>query len=170
MKAIIGQALGILGMIVLVLSYQQKKRERLLYFQIGYNALNTVSYFLLGAMPMVWISLINGVRSYVFSKSDTSWGSHPAWLYVFLAVPVISGVLTWAGPVSLLVMAATLVLTVALYTKNGSLMRKLFLIPPVLYFTYNLLIRHYGGIGSDVFCVISALIAIYRFDMKKTKV
>ncbi|MBP3319961.1 MAG: YgjV family protein, partial [Ruminiclostridium sp.] len=103
----------------------------------------------------------------VFSKEDTKWGQSRVWLYVFLAVPVISGILTWESPLSLLVIAATVVLTLALYSKDGKRMRRLFLLPPVLYISYNVAHKALGGIGSDVFCLISAIVAIYRFDIKK---
>ena len=163
----VAQALGILALVIMVLSYQQKERKTLLYFQMASNACFAVSYFMLGGVSFAVMSLINIARSFVFSKEDTKWGQSPVWLYVFLAVPVISGILTWESPLSLLVIAATVVLTLALYSKDGKRMRKLFLLPPVLYISYNVAHKALGGIGSDVFCLISAIVAIYRFDIKK---
>ena len=163
----VAQALGILALVIMVLSYQQKERMTLLYFQMASNACFAVSYFMLGGVSFAVMSLINIARSFVFSKEDTKWGQSRVWLYVFLAVPVISGILTWESPLSLLVIAATVVLTLALYSKDGKRMRKLFLLPPVLYISYNVAHKALGGIGSDVFCLISAIVAIYRFDIKK---
>lgn len=163
----VAQALGILALVIMVLSYQQKERKTLLYFQMASNACFAVSYFMLGGVSFAVMSLINIARSFVFSKEDTKWGQSCVWLYVFLAVPVISGILTWESPLSLLVIAATVVLTLALYSKDGKRMRRLFLLPPVLYISYNVAHKALGGIGSDVFCLISAIVAIYRFDIKK---
>lgn len=163
----VAQALGILALVIMVFSYQQKERKTLLYFQMVSNACFAASYFMLGGVSFAVMSLINIARSFVFSKEDTKWGQSRVWLYVFLAVPVISGILTWESPLSLLVIAATVVLTLALYSKDGKRMRKLFLLPPVLYISYNVAHKALGGIGSDVFCLISAIVAIYRFDIKK---
>ncbi|MBO4409732.1 MAG: YgjV family protein [Spirochaetales bacterium] len=151
----------------MVLSYQQKERKRLLWFQLVSNAIYGVHYYLIGAMTMVAMSGINVARSFVFSKNDTKWGRSRIWLYLFLAITLVSGIWTWEGPLSLLVMAATLLLIVALYSDNLAFMRKVFLVLPFLYIAYNVAKKSWGGIGNDVFCLVSALIAIWRFDIKK---
>ena len=165
----IAQALGILALVIMVLSYQQKTRRGLLCFQMASNACFVANYLMLGGYTFAVMSLINIARSFVFFREDhgDAWAKNRLWLYVFLAVPVISGILSWENILSLLVIAATVILTVALYSKNGKTMRRLFLLPPVLYIFYNVSHGHFGGIGSDVFCMISAIIAIYRFDIKK---
>ena len=167
MKDVIAQVLGILALLAMVLSYQQKERKRLLWFQLVSNAIYGVHYYLIGAVTMVAMSGINIARSFVFSKNDTKWGRSRIWLYLFLAITLVSGIWTWEGPLSLLVMAATLLLIVALYSENLAFMRKVFLILPFLYIAYNVVKRSWGGIGNDVFCLVSALIAIWRFDIKK---
>ena len=167
MKDVIAQVLGILALLAMVLSYQQKERKRLLWFQLVSNAIYGVHYYLIGAVTMVAMSGINIARSFVFSKNDTKWGKSRIWLYLFLAITLVSGIWTWEGPLSLLVMAATLLLIVALYSENLAFMRKVFLILPFLYIAYNVAKRSWGGIGNDVFCLVSALIAIWRFDIKK---
>ena len=167
MKDVIAQVLGILALLAMVLSYQQKERKRLLWFQLVSNAIYGVHYYLIGAVTMVAMSGINIARSFVFSKNDTKWGRSRIWLYLFLAITLVSGIWTWEGPLSLLVMAATLLLIVALYSENLAFMRKVFLILPFLYIAYNVAKRSWGGIGNDVFCLVSALIAIWRFDIKK---
>ena len=167
MKDVIAQVLGILALLAMVLSYQQKERKRLLWFQLVSTAIYGVHYYLIGAVTMVAMSGINIARSFVFSKNDTKWGRSRIWLYLFLAITLVSGIWTWEGPLSLLVMAATLLLIVALYSENLAFMRKVFLILPFLYIAYNVVKRSWGGIGNDVFCLVSALIAIWRFDIKK---
>ena len=151
MKDVIAQVLGILALLAMVLSYQQKERKRLLWFQLVSNAIYGVHYYLIGAMTMVAMSGINVARSFVFSKNDTKWGRSRIWLYLFLAITLVSGIWTWEGPLSLLVMAATLLLIVALYSDNLAFMRKVFLVLPFLYIAYNVAKKSWGGIGNDVF-------------------
>lgn len=164
---LLAQVFGIGALIIMMLSYQQKTRTNLLRMQMLSNVLFVASYVLLEAYTMAVMCGINIARSFVFLKDDTKWGKSPAWLYVFLGVSLVGGILSWEGWISLLVIAATLVLTVALYCKNLAVTRKLFLVPPLLYISYNLLNKSVGGVGSDVFCWVSALIAIYRFDIRK---
>ena len=167
MKDVTAQILGILALLAMVLSYQQKERKTLLIFQMVSNAIYAVHYGMIGAYTMVVMSIINVARSFVFSKNDTKWGKSRIWLYLFLAITLVGGIWSWEGPLSLLVMAATLLLIVTLYSENLAFMRKMFLILPFLYIAYNVVKRSWGGIGNDVFCIVSALIAIWRFDIKK---
>ena len=103
----------------------------------------------------------------MFSQNDTRWGKSRLWLYLFLALTLAGGIWMWEGPLSLLVIVATLLLTVTLYSDNLAFMRKMFLVVPLLYIAYNIASGSVGGIGNDVFCIISALIAIWRFDIRK---
>ena len=165
----IAQALGILALVIMVLSYQQKTRKGLLCFQMASNACFVANYLMLGGYTFAIMSVVNIARSFIFFREECGdvWAKNRIWLYVFLTTPVIFGVLMWENILSLLVIAATMVLAVALYSKNGKTMRRLFLLPPVLYISYNVSHGALGGIGSDIFCLISAIIAIYRFDIKK---
>ena len=167
MKDVTAQVLGILALLAMVLSYQQKERKRLLWFQLVSNALFCVSYFLKGVNAMGAMCAINMARSFVFSKDDTKWGKSRLWLYLFLALTLIVGIISWKDWLDLLVIAATMLLTVTLYSNNLRLMRKVFLILPFMYIATNLAHKIYGGIGNDIFCIVSALIAIWRFDIKK---
>ena len=165
----IAQALGILALVIMVLSYQQKTRRGLLCFQMASNACFVANYLMLGGYTFALMSVVNIARSFVFLREENgdAWAKSRIWLYVFLTTPVIFGIWMWENILSLLVIAATMVLAVALYSKNGKTMRRLFLLPPLLYISYNVSHGALGGIGSDVFCLISAIIAIYRFDIKK---
>ena len=162
----LAQILGILALIAMVLSYQMKDRKVLLWFQLASNALFAVSYFLLDAKTGAVLSLVNVARCVVFANRDKKWGESRLWLYFFLAVALVGGILSWEGPRSILVIAATLLLTVALYSENMKFMRKIFLVCPLLYIVYNILSGSIGGIGNDVFCLISAAVAFWRFDLR----
>ncbi|MBO4388230.1 MAG: YgjV family protein [Spirochaetales bacterium] len=167
MNDLTAQVLGILALVAMVLSYQQKDRKRLLWFQLASNALFVAHYYLIDAPTMSVMCIVNVARSFVFSQNDTRWGTSRLWLYLFLALTLAGGIWMWEGPLSLLVIVATLLLTVTLYSDNLAFMRKMFLVVPLLYIAYNIASGSVGGIGNDVFCIISALIAIWRFDIRK---
>ncbi len=164
----IAQAFGIVALIIMVLSYQQKTRSGLLQFQIISNLFFMGSYYLLGAYTGFIMSLINIARSFVFSKRHTQWGKSRIWLYAFLIISMIAGMITWGGFDSIFSIAGTLLITVALYSESPKRMRLLLLPCPFLYFVYNIINHSLGGIGSDIFCLISAAVAIWRFDIRKS--
>jgi hypothetical protein len=167
MQNYIAQALGILALIIMVLSYQQRTRNRLLMLQIAANLLLASNYYLIGAFTGCVMCLISVARSFVFSKSHTRWGKSRLWFYGFLIISVVAGALTWGNFYSIFALAATLLLTVALYSQDTKRMRLLLLFCPPLYFVYNFVNHSIGGMGSDIFCFISALIAVWRFDIRK---
>lgn len=164
---ILAQAFGVLALLLMMLSYQLKSRRKLLILQMVSNSCFVIHYYMIGAYAGAVMSLANVARSFVFSQNDKKWGQSRIWLYVFIVVSLVGGIVTWNGPLTILVIAATLVLTVALYSTNQKFMRMMFLLPPLLYISYNLANKSIGGIGSDVFCLISAIVAIYRFDIRK---
>ncbi|MCF0237408.1 MAG: YgjV family protein [Sphaerochaetaceae bacterium] len=160
------QLLGIVGLILMALSYQMKERKGLLFMQMFSNAFLVAHYALLGALVMVAMCAINIARSIVFIAEDKKGERNQKLLYVFLLISLVSGLLTWDGPLSLMVIVASLILTVALYCRNLTLMRILFLFPPVLYISYNIMKGSIGGVGNDLFCFISAIVALWRFNIK----
>lgn len=168
MQYYVAQAFGIVALVVMALSYQQRTRSRLLMFQIVSNLFFSGSYYLLGAYTGFVMSLINIARSFVFSQRHTRWGKSRIWLYLFLLISLIAGVMTWGGFGSIFSIAGTLLITVALYSESPKRMRLLLLPCPALYFVYNVLNRSIGGIGSDIFCLVSAAVAIWRFDVRKS--
>ena len=168
MRNYIAQAFGIMALIAMVLSYQQRTRSRLLKFQIAANLLLASNYYLVGAITGCVMCLISAARSFVFLKSDTSWGKSRLWFYGFMLISLVAGIATWSSFTSMFALAATLLLTVALYSQDPKRMRLILLPCPALYIVYNYANRSIGGMGSDLFCFISALIAVWRFDIRKT--
>lgn len=167
--SILAQIFGIIALIAMVLSYQCKERKKLLLLQLASNVFFVANYFMLGASTMGWMCVINVVRSFVFMMDDRRWAKSPLWLYVFLIVALVTGIMSWEGPMSILVIVASLILIFALYSKNLKVTRLLFLFPPLLYISYNVYHMSFGGIGSDAFCLVSAIVAILRFDVRKKK-
>lgn len=161
------QGLGILAFILLVLSFQQKEKNRLLEFQMAANFFFVVSYTMLGALTGTVMCAINFARSFVFRNGDKNWGKSRVWFYVFLVAPAIVGAIFWSGISSLFIIAGTILVTVALYVKDHKLMRRLLVLCPPLYFVYNFANNAIGGMSADAFSFISTLIALWRFDLRK---
>lgn len=160
----IAQVSGIIAMVLIIVSYQQRTRFRILMFQIAANLFFIISYFLLKAYTGSAMSFLSLSRSVVFSVLLGRNKDNTVWLIVFILAFVIAGILTWSGIASLFAMIASLIVTVALHTNDKRRMRLLLLLCPVFYFVYNFINRSYGGMGTDLFGIASAAIAIWRFD------
>lgn len=166
MRNYAAQTFGILALMAMVVSYQQRTRSRLLTFQIAANLLLAANYYLSGAYTGCMMCLVSAARSFVFSRSHADRGKSRLWLYGFLAISLAAGAATWDGFDSMFALAATVLLTVALFSQNPKHMRLLLLPCPALYFVYNYINGSIGGMGSDIFCLASAVVAVWRFDVR----
>ena len=106
-------------------------------------------------------------RAVICSFNDRKWASHKAWLVFFLlCYAVVTPVLGWDGPHCLLLSAAMMLVTVALWNHNMRLTRLLYLCNSPLILVYNLIARSYSSAIIEVFALISFIIAVWRFDIR----
>ena len=78
---------------------------------------------------------------------------------------VIIGALSWHGPISILVVLAKLISSVALGIKNPRVIRILNLISNPCWLAYNIYVGSIAGIITDSLVIISVLIAVIRLDI-----
>ena len=79
----------------------------------------------------------------------------------------ITGVISWQGPMSLLIIAALSVNTLFLYFPNVQNLRKSILVTSSMIIIYNIYYAVWGGVANEMIAIISSVIGIYRY--KNTK-
>lgn len=113
-----------------------------------------------------WTAQILGLIGSLLAFTAVQTGSR-LWLALFLACYGAAPLLTWDGPYCLLLGAAMMLTTAALWTRNMRLTRLLFLLnsPPV--FAYNLIAGSYTGAAIEVAAFCSFALAVWRFDLRR---
>lgn len=113
-----------------------------------------------------WTAQILGLIGSLLAFTAVQTGSR-LWLALFLACYGAAPLLTWDGPYCLLLGAAMMLTTAALWTRNMRLTRLLFLLnsPPV--FAYNLIAGSYTGAAIEVAAFCSFSLAVWRFDLRR---
>ena len=174
---IIAQILGIIGMLMSVLSYQQKGKARILTFQLLGSVLFVVNFFLLGAFSGAILNFVAIVRALIFIYEDKVHADHPAWTIGLTAVYVLSyvSVFTIFGKeptvinlfVEILPVLAMTVTTVAFRYKEDKILRRVAFISSPLWLAYNFIFFSLGGIIGETLNLSSALIGTIRLDRKK---
>ena len=170
------QAVGVLGLAMNFLSYQQNTNRRIVGFQI-FGALFWTGHFIMlgavidGAYTGAVMNIIGLLRNCVFflrrGDNKPNWASHVAWLYIFCALYVVTGILTYDSLVSLLPIAAMIFGTVALFVMNPKMTRRLALACSVGWFSYDVLVFSVAGLVSEIFTLSSIIIAMVKFDFRK---
>lgn len=174
---IIAQIIGIFGMLMSFLSYQQKGKARILFFQLLGSALFVVNFFMLDAVSGAILNLVAIVRALIFIYEDKVRADHPAWTIGLTVVYILSyiSVFTVFGKepnpknliLEVLPVIAMTVTTIAFRHKEDKSLRRVAFISSPLWLTYNSIFFSLGGIIGETLNLTSAVIGTLRLDRKK---
>lgn len=163
------QALGLLGSLIVFSSVQFNNRKIILLAQAAACALWLVHYSLLGAATAAATNIICFARSAVFYFNDRPWAKSKLWLALFLVLFAVNSIVTWEGARSILPAISMCLTTLALWTTNMKRTRLLYLLNSPFWLAYDLLVRSYSCALIEAVAFCSYIIAVWRFDIRKTK-
>ncbi len=170
MLNIFGQIVGFAALLFIVLSFQSKTREKILFFQLMGSIFYFLNLLLLGAITGGVSMMLGAVRNYVFAqKGKKAWANSPVWLFLFLALFIIAGTLTYKDVYSLLPIAGMSLGTLSFWMTDPRKLRLFILSTTPFWITYNFISGSIAGTMLEVFSMISIIIAIIRFDILKQK-
>ena len=169
MKFILIQMIGLIGNLLVMSVIQFNNRKLILTAQAVACVLWIIHYGLLGAMTAVCLNFISFARSLVFFYNDRRWAKSRAWLWLFMFLFAANSILTWEGWRSILPGIAMCLTSGALWTKKASRMRLLCTLNSPFWLVYNLLAGSYSCAILELFALVSYIVSIIRFDLKKPK-
>ena len=171
------QILSIVAMGVYFLSFQQKKQNTIILFQMIANSLFAISFFMLGAMMGAILNVISAIRALLFIYKKQLKTDNNIWFAGFIAVYIATYVLSVTVFVQelnvitallefipLVGMVAT---TLGYRAKNSKSVRIAGLVNEPAWLVYNVYYFSIGAILCNVFSLISAIVGLVRFDRKK---
>ena len=166
---IMGQAFGVLSTLLFFISYQIFDKKKLLIVQTFAAVSICVSFAFLGAISGFLLNIVCILRNiaYYFQKFGTKI-NYITTALVVLAMAV-SCVLSWQGPVSLLITLALMINSVCLSFGNPQLLRKSILFTSTLCIIYNIFVFSIGGIANETISIISSVIGIMRYKGDSSK-
>ena len=174
MYNIVVQGIGFVALICSTLSFQQRKRSRLMFLQMLASLLCALQLLLLGAYAGACMDVISFIRNLIFSASGNVLRiKKSTWRIIFIGEMIVAGVLTWTGIYELLAMLAACLSTIALSMESEKKIRLVSLLVGPCWIAYNLAYGSYSGILMECIALTSILIAIFTQDInlfKKNKV
>lgn len=163
-----GQILGGIALVCWVLSIQMKKKDKILKMQILANLFYAGQYFLLGAFSAVSMNLVSTIRSVLYAENETKGKENSNFSFIiFINVILLLGILTYDSLLSLLPIFITLLYTYATWQKNTKVIRITFLLAAFIWIFYNSMVGAYAPLIGNVIEIISGIVSIIRFDLKK---
>ena len=118
------QALGFVGLFIQVFSMQNKDYRRVIYMTVSAELVFGVQLLLLGAYTGAATNFAACVTNITYSILIKKEKSTLPCQIAFSALFVAIGILTWQGPISLLVIVAKLISTVSYGIKQTKIIRR----------------------------------------------
>ncbi|MBE5819796.1 MAG: YgjV family protein [Clostridiales bacterium] len=165
MNLLLAQVFALLSSLCLLISFWQKKRKNILFFQMLDSLFDVFQYIFLGAYTASLISLLGSTRAYFFSKFNKK-----VFLYIFLLLYIISAIITFNGLITVIPLIAALIYTVVIWNKKEKYIRLYSILVFILWLTHDILVEAYVSSIVDLVIIISNSIAIYKIDLKEKKI
>lgn len=163
------QIIGFIGLIISVFSFQFKKHQQIVVCKLISEQVFAIQYVLLGAWTAVVLDFISVIRNLLFYYLVKKNRSTTPVIIAFGLFVIVTGIVTYDGPVSLLPIISKLLTTVSYGMKNEKLLRIITLPSCIFWIIYNLFVGSIGGALTDTMTLVSLLFAIYKFDVKHQK-
>ena len=165
---IIAQIIGILALIILMLSFQKNEKKLLLKYQTVSSLLYAIQYTFLGAYTGSLMNLTCIARNFIFTKYNNKTPIY--WLIIIITLMITFSLITYIGIISLLPLFAVVLYSIAVWSSNLKLIRFTEVVSCTLFIIYNIRVLAITGLIATIIELVSALIAIYRFDIKNNKI
>lgn len=153
---------GIGGIVANILIFQQKNRKNLLRTKLLADISWTIHYSFLAAWSGAAVCGIGIIRESVFLQKPRKWASSPLWLILFFLCSLVSAVLTWKSPFSILPAFASMLSILSFWIGNPKLTRWLQIPISLSFLAYNVTVVSVTGILNEALTLTSIIIAFIR--------
>ena len=157
------QGIGFVGIVAAIIAFQAKTHRNIILFRNANTLLFALQYFLLGAYSGAAMNMLSFVRNEIYSWCIKKNKKTIYAQMVFCGIYIVSGILTWAGIESLIIIISKFFSTYAYGIKDTKWLRIFTLISVSCMLVYNIYARSWAGVICEVFTMISLIIALVRF-------
>lgn len=164
MNEIVIQAIGFLGLLFFIISYQIRSNKVLFLCQLMGCVVFCIQMLLLGAYTGAVSLLVNILRNILLLKiNDWKWVKSRWTLTAVIALLTAVTAYTWNGALSLLPFASVAVTSIGYWTDNAQKIRLSQLIGSPCTLLYDIFVKTWGGVISESMTIISIIVSIVRF-------
>ena len=163
----LAQLFGIIGLIILILSFQKNNKEELLKYQVFSSLFFSIQYFYLNAISGCLMNAMTLVRNIIFRKFKDK--VPIIYLIIIISLMIILSIFSYNGVISLLPTIGVVLYSIAIWQDNLTITRIVEMIGCILFIIYNIKVVAISGLITTFIEMISAIVGIYRFDIKKCK-
>ncbi|MBE6600357.1 MAG: YgjV family protein [Ruminococcaceae bacterium] len=159
---IIGQAFGIVAIILGFLNYQMRTQRKILFVQSATAAVFCIHYLLIGAYVGMALNFINIVRNLSYDYRIKKGVKSKIIPILFVVIQVAACALTWEAWYSVFAILGIGISTYCMSFSDSQSVRKSILVTSPLVLTYDIFARSVGGSIYETVAIISAIIGILQ--------
>jgi len=164
MSEIVIQAIGFLGLLFFIISYQIRSNKVLFLCQLMGCVVFCIQMLLLGAYTAAVSLLVNILRNILLLKiNDWKWVKSRWTLAAVIALLTAVTAYTWNGALSLLPFVSVAVTSIGYWTDNAQKIRLSQLIGSPCTLLYDIFVKTWGGAISEGMTIVSIIVSIVRF-------
>ena len=161
---------GIVAVALELLIYISSKRERILIAKISAASTWTVNNFLLKAYTGALLQLVAIARSSIFFyRGKKKWADSIAWLFIFIAITLMSPIVSWHGAVSLLPAIGSVFAVISFYSKPVYIIRGTSVFALLPWLIYHVLMGNITGVVGTTFGLTSIAVGTVKDLIAKLK-
>ena len=160
---ILSQIFETIALVILIYSFQKNEKDELLKLQVFSSLFFSIQYIFLNAITGCLMNFMTLIRNMIFRKSKNI-----KYLIIVIILMILLSIISYNGPISLLPTIAVILYSIAIWQNNLTITRIVEVISCTLFIIYNIKFYAITGLISTIIELLSALIAIFRFDLKKT--
>ena len=164
-KFIIAQVFGYIGLVLTIAAYQCKKHKGVMLLKTSSELFFAVQYFLLGTYTGMAMNFVSSARNLTFSYLVEKGKSTRPFQIIFCVLFAVFGIITWQNYLSLFIILAKLLTTVAYGMKNTKLLRYATVPTSIFWMIYNFSCRSSAGVICEILSLVSLISAIIRIDI-----
>ena len=163
------QFIGVVGIIAGLSAFQCNKHSHALALKMTEEGAFGIQYLLLGGYTGAVLNLVGIFRNLIFTylgKRDMQKELKYARIGLGALFAVL-GLLSWEGYISILIIFAKVLSTLAYGTTNMKKMRMMISVTCVCWICYNFYVGSVAGVISDACILVSVIIVMIRYHMLK---
>ena len=132
--------------------------------QVIANGIYGIEYLLLGAFSAASMNFLSFLRLLVYYFYTSLNIKMPKWiLFVFIALVLLFGIITYDGLISLLPIIITVLYTYAFWQNNLNVARIIYIVAAIIWIYYNYEVGAYVGIIGNALEIITGLISLIKY-------
>ena len=162
MLYIVAQIFGIFGLLVMIISLFQKNKDKMLWYVVFNGIFFGIEYLLLGAYSGMFSNFFGIGRTYISKEKEKNEKLNKWYVLSFFIIGYIDGKL-----ISLFPIIAEIIYVVTLWQKSVKKIRLGTLLMVILWLIYDIIVKAYPSMITDLIVMTSTIVAIITNDILK---